>query len=347
MEERVVRRTITLGGILGMLLLAVAVGCAGSITIPGIGQPAGNTAASGPVDNVRVVLLQGGQVFPVYVMQKMGIDKKYNLEIERRETVDTNASYNMLRTKEVDLGFGGWMTIAKLRTTGVDLLNIYSMGVVTNEIMVKNESSLRSYADLKGKRVGVFGGPAGTTTLILRLITMKFFGFDLLKDSQVQYSAPPLLVGLMEKGEIDAALLLDPHIGKMEASGKFRSIGDMGKIWEEKMGWPLLLVTINTTDEFANKNPRAVKNFVAAFKESVEYLQSHPEIWPELAAMGGAEGPEEVKLLSQRVGRQVLARWDDELIKQQLEFAKMAMEIGGPDVLPYIPNEAFTTKFVP
>lgn len=155
------------------------------------------------------------------------------------------------------------------------------------------------------------------------------------------------MIGLLDKGEIDAALLLDPFISKMLASGKYRSIGDIGAVWQDKMGFPLLLVCIATNDEFAKKNPEAVKNFIRAWKDSAEYLKTHAEIWPEMAAKLDITDPEEVKILRERVSGIMLARWDDTFINQQLKFAEMGIEMWGADFLSSIPKDAFTTKYVP
>ncbi len=286
-------------------------------------------------------------MFPIYVMQKLGIDKKYNLDIERKNTIDANALYTMLRGKEVDIGFGGWTTAAEYRTKGSDMVAVYSMMKVMDDVMVKKDSPLKSFADLKGKRVGIFGGPAGSTTMIFRVEVSKFFGFDIDKDATVQYGAPPMLMGLLDKGELDAVLLLDPYVSKMLASGKYRSIGELGEIWQQKMGYPLVSINILTNDEFANKNPQTVKNFVKAWKESLEYMKSHPELWPEMTKAIGMTSPEEINILRDRVDKSMFAQWDDELIQQQMKFAEMAVQVGGKDVLPSIPKETFSTKFVP
>lgn len=154
-------------------------------------KPAGASVPAGPPTKIKVVVLQGTQMFPALVMEKMGFDKKYNLQVERHDVLDPPASYNALRSKEVDMGYAGWVTTAQYRTKGADLVNVYSMNVMQQDVMVKKDSPLKSFADLKGKRVGVFGGAGGTSAQMIRLETSKFFGFDLEKESQVQYSAPP------------------------------------------------------------------------------------------------------------------------------------------------------------
>jgi ABC-type nitrate/sulfonate/bicarbonate transport system substrate-binding protein len=49
---------------------------------------------------------------------------------------------------------------------------------VTVDVIVPAASPIRSIADLKGKKVGSFAGAAGTATVLFRVITSKFHGFD-------------------------------------------------------------------------------------------------------------------------------------------------------------------------
>ena len=99
-----------------------------------------------------------------------------------------------------------------------------------------NGSPIKSIADLKGKKVGSFAGAAGTATVLFRVIASKFHGFDPGKTSDLQFAGPGLLPALLDKGEIDAAVMFDPLAAKLEGSGKYRSIGNLADAYKAGAG---------------------------------------------------------------------------------------------------------------
>ena len=298
-------------------------------------------------DVVRIVVLPGTQLFPMAIMEKQGIAKKYNLDIKRRDVVSVEALYTSLRAGEVDVGFGAWVSIALFRSQGADLTAVYSMYGFTNDVLVRKDSPLKSFADLKGKRIGLFGGPAAGTTTLFRLESIKFFSFDPMKESKVQFGAPPLLRGLLAKGEIDAALLLDPLIVSMLETGEFRSIGNIGDIYREKTGTDPLLVAVVTHGNFYKKNPDAVRRFVTAYKESVDYIKAHPEVWEELAKLVGIKTKGGAELLRKRVEPKLFTRWDQEFINQQIRLGEDIGTTLGKQFWPGVPEGTFSLDFVP
>jgi NitT/TauT family transport system substrate-binding protein len=132
------------------------------------------------------------------------------------------------------------------------------MQAYTNDVIVPIDSPLKTIADIKGKRIGLFGGPTAATSWLFRLQAVKFFGFDPMKESKIHYGAPPLLIGMMERGDLDAVLTLDPQITQLLETGKFRSIGNIGDIWRAKSGQNPMLVSVTVNEPWAKANPAKV-----------------------------------------------------------------------------------------
>ncbi len=298
---------------------------------------------------VKVVVLEGTQLFPMHVMQTRGIADKYRLQIELAKVAGPPAVYTMMQTGDFHVGFGGWLSIALMRAQGHKLTNVYSMSGYTNDVMVTSDSPLKSIADLKGKRVGIFGGPTGATTWFFRLVALKYFGIDPIKDSKVHYGAPPLLIGMLEKGELDAILILDPQIVQLLETGKFRSIGNIGDIWRGKTGQDPMLVAVTVNETWARENPAVAKRFVAAYKESLEYLKTHPEIWTELARTTGVKTDQGAKLVQQRSAGNFISRWDQKFIAEQYAFADDVIKAFGhaAGFPKQIPDGTFDLSYAP
>lgn len=276
---------------------------------------------------VKVAVIEGTQLFPMYVMQAKGIAEKHQLQIEQTKAAGAQGLYTILQTGEFHVAFGGWLTNAFMRAQGHKFSNVYSVSRYTNEMMVPVESPLKSVADLRGKRVGLFGGPSATTTWFFRLLAVRFFGFDPAKEAKIHYGAPPLLMGMLERGELDVILSLDPQIVQMLETGKFRSIGNLGDIWRARTGQDPLLVAVTVNETWARQNPEVVRRFVAAFREALEILKTRPEVWSELAKAVGIKTDQGARLLRERSA--FVSRWDQKFIDEQYAYAAEVVKTFG------------------
>ena len=300
------------------------------------------------LDKVRVTAIQGTQLFPVRIMQSAGIAAKHGLELDVKGVAAPQALYTIMQTNDFEVAFGGWISIALMRDKGFKFTNVFSMISFTNEIMVKNDSPYQSIADLKGKRVGLFGGPTAATSWLFRILAVKKFGFDPVKDIKIKYGAPPLLVGMLDRGDLDAVLILDPFITRLMETGKYRSVGTVGKLWNEATGQNPMLVAVTVYEPWAKQNPDVVRRFVAAFKEAMIYLQKHPESWGPQAKKMGIKTEKGVKMLYERTAPAFITTFDQKLIDDQLAYAAEIIKAFGPqgDVPSKIPAGTFDLSYV-
>lgn len=101
------------------------------------------------------------------VMIDQGIDRQYGLPAEYRAYPTLDGLFTAIRGKDVDIGFGGWTAIAQFRSKGFPVTMVFPVGRgVTVDVIVPTASSIKSIADLKGKKVGTFAGAAGTATVL-------------------------------------------------------------------------------------------------------------------------------------------------------------------------------------
>jgi len=321
--------------------------CMKFLVFPVLLGVAASTAAA--ADKVKVVALEGIQLFPMQIMETKGIAKKYGIDVDLMRVASPTASYTVMQTGDFNVGFGGWLSVAVLRSKGFKLSNVYSMVGYTVETMVKADSPLKSLADLKGKRLGLFGGANAATTWLFRVVSVKFFGFDPTKEAKIFFGAPPLLVGMLDRGELDAILILDPFITQLLETGKFKSIGNPGNIWREKTGQHPMLVAITVNEPWAKANPDVVKRFVLAYREALTYLKTKPEAWPEIAKAMKVKTEKGAKLLYERTADALITRWDQKFIDEQVAYAAELRKVFGPqsDIPAKIPEGTFDMGYAP
>jgi ABC-type nitrate/sulfonate/bicarbonate transport system substrate-binding protein len=280
-------------------------------------------------------------------MIDQGIDRKYGIAAEYRAYPTLDGLFTAIRGKDVDVGFGGWTAIAQFRSKGFPVTMVFPVGRgVTVDVIVPAASPIKSIAELKGKKVGTFAGAAGTATVLFRVIASKFHGFDPGKTGDLQFAGPGLLPALLDKGEIDAAVMFDPIAAKLIGSGKYRSIGNLADAYKAGTGDDFLWIGYSTNDDFIKSNPEALTNFTRAWLEAIEYVKSNPAVFEAYGKKYGLE-PAAVALLRDRVIADYTTTWNDSIIASLRRFGEMANDVMGAGYLDSVPAAAFSTKFDP
>jgi ABC-type nitrate/sulfonate/bicarbonate transport system substrate-binding protein len=199
---------------------------------------------------------------------------------------------------------------------------------------------------LKGRKVGSYAGAAGTATVLFRVLTSRYYGYDPAKTNDLQYAGPGLMPALVEKNEVAAALLFDPLAAKAIATGPFRSIANLADVYKEKTGDDFLWIGVASNDDFIAAQPAALSAFVRAWLEAVAYVKANPKVFaPVSKALGLDENG--ARILRERVLADYTTTWNEETIRSLGRFAKMANEVMGGGFLDEVPAAAFTTRFNP
>jgi len=315
-------------------------------------------SASAPVQakqsepyKIRLVIMKGTQMFPILVMEDQGFDKKHGIVLEKKEAASPDAINIALRSNDVDVSLNGWIEAAKFRAQGVKIINTYPISKFVNAVLVKNDSPLKSYEEIKGKNFGSFYNPGTVTSGILRVASTKYYGFDPYTTTQVRQGAKPLLLGLLDKGDVDVIYMGEPDISTAMATGKYRSLVTIKDIYQTKAnGAPVpLQLVVQAQEDFAVKNPAAMKAFNAALQDSILYLKNNSNIWPQLAKQVDIEDPKAVDILRESLSDAYYGKaWDRKFIDDAVQFGKEFRSVAGPDVMPDTDySESFSMDYLP
>src|SRR3546814_8716652 len=104
--------------------------------------------------------------------------------------------------------------------------------------MVPPDSPIRDLADIKGKKIGVVGGPLDKSWLLLRGLTQRRHGFDPAVASEPVFGAQPLLTQKVETGEIDAVQNYRSEEHTAELQSLMRISYDVFCMKKRKRQWP-------------------------------------------------------------------------------------------------------------
>lgn len=304
--------------------------------------------AEGQPVTIRFGHVRGTATFPFTLGIQRGIFRRHGVEIVSKPFADFDAVIIGLRGEEVDMGQLGMGSIVELHARGVPVKVVFGNVRMANDVLVRADSPIKDPGQLKGKRIGVFGGPSAVSGNMLMAVLQAYYGFDPRKEGNVQYGAPALLASLLQKGDVEAFLGLDPVTTIELAKGRVKSIGEIGKIYASHTGYHPFTGAISARDKFAAEHPDAVKGWLTAWIEAVRILKKDREVWGELVgSVLGTKEEKVVTMLWERLPPLWPEKWDEEIIKDEIQAMKFMARYAGTGFLEKIPASAFTTRFAP
>jgi NitT/TauT family transport system substrate-binding protein len=290
------------------------------------------TSPAQATDTLRLAIQKTGTVaWELAVIRAHGLDKKADLNIVTVELASPEAGKIALRGGSADVIVADWLWVSRERHLGTQLV-FYPYSSALGAVMVPASSSIRTFADLKGRKLAVAGGAIDKNWLLLQA-AMKQDGIDLKSQANVVYGAPPLLAAKTASGEMDATLNYWNFCAALEAKG-FRRIGGIEDILP-KLGAKGRTAMIGYVfgERWAEKNRDAIARFIAVTQQAKQILASSDEEWDRIASVTGA--PDRTTLHTYRTRyREGIPRRS--IVDEQSDartLYRVLAEIGGTDLV--------------
>jgi NitT/TauT family transport system substrate-binding protein len=296
----------------------------------------------------KLGLIPGAQEFVDFVMEGHGLLDQVGLKADKVKSLSPANLHLMVAERKVDIGFGGFTTMATARSEGKDLIVIYGVFSPVNMVFVRKDSPIKTLSDLKGKKLGAFGGPGSTTFAFLAVIARNWYGIDLFHDVQIVTAPAPALAEFLGKGDVDAALLGTVESIQTFAQDRYRMLVDLSAEYKAHQGGRAPAhVTVATNEEFAKTHGDIVRDYLKAYKNTLLYIHAHPEVWDEYAASIQMENPAERALLREKMGPNLVETWDADQIALQNDYLKLVHNIIGDSVVKVVPQDLIRNEYVP
>src|SRR5256886_16190211 len=160
-------------------------------------------APSRAAETIRLAVQKTGTfAWELAVIRAHGLDRQANLAIQVNELASPEAGKLALRGGSADVIVSDWLWVSRERGLGAKV-TFYPYSSALGAVMVPNVSSIRTLADLKGRKLAVAGGPIDKNWLLLRA-SMKQDGIDLKSESTIVYGEPSLQAAKRISGEMDS-----------------------------------------------------------------------------------------------------------------------------------------------
>jgi NitT/TauT family transport system substrate-binding protein len=234
------------------------------------------------VSELRVGVLEFGSVgWEIDTVQRLGLARRHGIRLDVVPLASENAMKVALLSGSVDLIVSDWFWVATLRSRGQDYQFVpYSRAV--GAVVANPTAGIKSLADLKGKRVGVAGGPVDKSWLIANAYARKEYGIDLKSAAKPQFAAAPLINHLMLDGELPAAINFWQYSSRLVAQGMqpVITVEQMLKGLGVKTDPPLLGWVFS--QRWAATHGDALRAFIAATYDAKQELARSDAAWQPL-----------------------------------------------------------------
>ena len=165
------------------------------------------------------------------------------------------------------------------------VLAINTYGVL---YLVEKGDSVKDLSSLKGKTIYATG-KGSTPEYTLRYL-LSLNGLDPDKDVTLEFrSEPAEIVALLRQNDKAIALLPQPYTtAAQSAVPELHIVADLSKVWEQSgANGKLITGVLVVRTEFLEKHPEAVRDFLKAYRTSIEQVLADDAAAAELIARYG------------------------------------------------------------
>ena len=281
-------------------------------------------AAEPPV--FKVGTLPFGTVnWAVQTLIDNAFDTANGIRVENVPLASMEASRVAFLSGSVDTVVNDLLFAARLKTEGKPILFL-PFSSTEGALMVAASSPIKAIGDLKGKSIGVGGGPLDKNWLLLRAAAKKDSGLDLARDAHPVFGATPLLAAKVESGELDCGLLYWNYCARLHAKGYRQvtsieeiaaSLGAKGKV---SLGGFLFQQSAEAS---------TLQAFAKAVHQALATLEAKPEAWAKIRPLMQAPDDATFEDLRQAFLRGIPHKSRDEEIADTKSLYAIVADLGG------------------
>jgi NitT/TauT family transport system substrate-binding protein len=255
-----------------------------------------SVSSAADLPKLKIAVLGFGTVlWELDTIKHYGLDIVNGFDLEVTKMASGSASRVAFQANETDAIVADWLWVAIQKNKGRDYVFApYSLAV--GEMLVPGNSGIRSLKDLKGKSIGIAGGPLDKSWLIFQSYAAAKLGFDLKAETEQVFGAPPLMFKKALSGELDAVINYWHFTAKMKSRGmrSILSVADTSSALGLDSTTPLLGYVFNRA---LPTSVSLMPNMVRASHGAKKILLQEQSAWDRLRPLMKAKNDSDFEFL--------------------------------------------------
>ena len=213
---------------------------------------------------------------PLFVALQQGFFKENGLNVEASEATSPNDIVAALESGKIDFApVLAYTIIFPSALQYPDTFKLFSSAEETEtnytaSIIVKKDSPMNSYQDLRGKKIGVYGGLVQVNFLKAILTGMKI-NLDEVKIIEIN---PRLQIQGLLAGEYDALSTTEPTSNIALLGGQAKLLVGNPRVKYIMSPFPSTAAVLAT--KFISGNSAAARAVVQSLNQAIDFINSHP-----------------------------------------------------------------------
>lgn len=285
------------------------------------GSDAGDASTPGEPDQVTVGVIPILDVAPIYLGVEKGFFSERDIDITLELAEGGAAIVPAVVSGQYQFGFSNMVSLLLAHSKGLPLKVVSngnnSTGVDGEDfaaLMVKNDSPIRTAADLEGKTVAANTLQNIVDTSVRQ--SVRKAGGD---PTKVKFTALPFpeQPAALASGQVDAVFVVEPFQQAVLADGGRKIASSYVDAAPD-----LTVAVYFTSQDLLAENPDLAKRFTEAMRESLSYADAHPDEAREIIGSYTEIAPEVIEKVT-------LPKWPAEINRESVQtLADLALEDG-------------------
>jgi NitT/TauT family transport system substrate-binding protein len=285
--------------------------------------------AAQPQQTINIATSAAGQSgYIAALIENKGLDVKHGIKINNM-MMDFTEAANAVKLGRTLASAMQPSTAVNLVKSGTDIRLITPQIWSGNSWVVKKDAPYKSFAELKGKKIGNFARVTGA--YFFSAVIAKERKLDIEKDFQNVPAETGALIALLERGEVEAINMFEPHTTRLVMSGKYRVLLDFDIELEQIFGAPPLKSTVGMLKETVEKQPALVKAIRGAYGEAVQMIKSGRDedfFKSKAKEFFNLSTPEEVAAGMKQNKANFADKWGDGFFQSQNKILQSGISLG-------------------
>ncbi|WNQ10469.1 ABC transporter substrate-binding protein [Paenibacillus aurantius] len=244
-------------------------GSSGSPAPAGSAAPGASAPAKKETKTIKIGYLAVMDDAQAILAYEAGLYEKQGLKAEMTKFNSGTDLIKAIAGGQLDAGVLGFTNALTWSAQGADLKVVGGAQMGFHSILVGKDSSIKSVADLKGKKLAS-QKPGSTADVVLNGVALAKANLTN-KDLDMKYVEPAAAIQALQAGQVDAAFVFEPFDKIAQKQFGAKPIYEVGK------EWPFPCMVMITSNSVLKKDRDLINRALDAQKEAIEMLQKDPQ----------------------------------------------------------------------
>ena len=262
------------------------------------------------------------------LIENKKLDVKHGIKINNM-MMDFTEAANAVKLGRTTASAMQPSTAVNLVKSGTDIRLITPQIWSGNSWVVRKDAPYKSFGDLKGKKIGNFARVTGA--YFFSAVIAKEQKLDIEKDFQNVPAETGALIALLERGEVEAINMFEPHTTRLVMSGKYKVLTDFDIELENIFGAPPLKSTVGMLKETVEKQPALVKAIRSAYGDAIQVIKAgqDEEFFKSKAKeLFNLSTPEEITAGLKQNKANFADKWGESFFQSQNKILQSGISLG-------------------